>query len=166
MSSNGCQFSGPFTMTLSVSMSHNQSSHAGTLSLGFCLNHCTISISSAAMYGHTVIRNVVWVGSYWSGGTPTSLPCGFFLFFELQLVGSWRDPASVQISRSDLLVPSLIESSLHGFSHGSMVLSKEMFQSFCRGVIRFVVSFHCQYCNLQFPSSHRPRPERPYIPSG
>lgn len=64
--------------------SHNQSSHTGTFSLVFFLNCCTSLISSAAMYGHAVICNVVWVWGNWSGHTLTSL---FFIFLSYNWLG-------------------------------------------------------------------------------
>ena len=86
------EISGPFTTVLSVPMSYNQSSHTGTLSLGFCLNHCTRSINSAVMYGQAVTRTCSGQGATGQGAPPLAYP-PFFTFFELQLVRSQRDLA-------------------------------------------------------------------------
>ena len=103
------EISGTFTTTLSSLMSYNQSNHAGTLSLGFCLNCCTKSINSAAVYGRAVTRRVLWEGATGQRAAPLAYPVFFFLFFfffffffwfcfvfELQLVGSQRDLALVE----------------------------------------------------------------------
>ena len=65
---------GPFTTALSAPMSYNWSNHAGTLSFGFCLNLCTRSIISAAVYGRAVTCSMLWAGVPWSGDSPLAYP--------------------------------------------------------------------------------------------
>jgi len=74
--------SGPLTIPLSAPKSHNLNSQVGTLSLGFCQNHCTRSINSVAMNDWAVTHKWVWAGGHWSGGTPTGLSCIFFVFLS------------------------------------------------------------------------------------
>lgn len=125
--------------------SHNQSSHTGTFSLVFFLNCCTSLISSAAMYGHAVICTVVWVWGNWQG-TPSPVSS---LFFWVTIGWVSKGSHSSGISRSDFLVLPKIELSLYRFPcSGSLVLSEEMFQTFCKRMIRLALTH--QYHDLSF----------------
>lgn len=143
------EISSMFTMMLSAPMSQNWSSHTGTLSLVFHFNPYIRSISTAAIYWHTIISNVIWVEGHCLGGITTSFSCIFFIFWvTVSQISKGSD--SSRILRSDLLVPSFRKSSLCRFPcSGSLVLSKEIFQTICRGMIRLGFFPH-QYYDLPF----------------
>lgn len=68
------EISGPLIATLSATTSHNLKNQAGMLSQGLG------SMSSAAVYGHTITCNVVWAGGHTSADNLIDLSWIFFVF--------------------------------------------------------------------------------------
>ena len=128
------EISGLFTSTFSAPMSHN---YAGALSLSFCLKHCIRSTTLATMYGTPL--HVMWSG--WKAtvqGAPPLTYLAFFFIFWVTVGQISKMSSSSGITRSYLLVLSFTESSLCRFPCSEYPgPSKEMFWTFCRGVIRF-----------------------------
>lgn len=123
-------------------MSNNQSSHAGLPSFSFCLNYCIRSTSLAAVCECATICSVVWVRGHWSRDTSSDLSCIFyfyFYFFCIMIEWISKGSSPQKVSRSNFLVPSFIESILCAFPCStSLVRSEEIFQTFCKGITRFI----------------------------
>mgnify|MGYP001861490870 CR=1 FL=1 len=131
-----------FTTALSALMSHNWSSQADTLSLGFCLNCCTISINLAVMYRYTIIRNMVWVRGHWSGSTPTGLSRIFFQSYN------WSHLKGIPLEWSLKIWPC--SSFIYSLSHvGSLVQGLQKFLKRC------FRPFVGEWSDLAFSLSHR-----------